>query len=195
MASGQHWFNHLLFAPDSSRFTFLHRWQHDSQSGRKWIDRLMSANPDGSNPCVVANDTFVSHYDYFDPQKILAWSNQHDRGLHYYMFTDCTDDVVILGEDVFNTDGHCSFSPNRLWMLTDTYPDAEQMRTLILYHIDSGKRFDIGRFYAPPELTGPIRCDLHPRWSRDGQHVCIDSAHEGSRQIYVLDVSAIIESV
>jgi hypothetical protein len=194
MNSGQHWFNHLTFAPDSSRFVFLHRWQHDFQPGRKWIDRLVSARPDGSGPCLVANDHFVSHYDYFDPQHVLAWSYQENRGMHYFMYTDCADEVTILGEDVFETDGHCSFSPDRQWMLTDTYPDAEHRRALMLYHMATGQRIDIGRFYAPPELTGPVRCDLHPRWSRDGRQVCIDSAHEGTRQIYVLDVAEIIDS-
>jgi hypothetical protein len=51
---------------------------------------------------------------------------------------------------------------------------------------------DIGRFFAPRELYEEIRCDLHPRWSRDGTQVCIDSAHEGSRQMHVLDVAEIV---
>ena len=90
-------------------------------------------------------------------------------------------------------DGHCSFSPDRKWILTDTYPDKEESkRTLILYNVEEGRRVDIGRFYAPPEIWGDIRCDLHPRWDRDGKSVTIDSAHEGHRQIYMLDVSAVV---
>jgi len=49
------------------------------------------------------------------------------------------------------------------------------------------KRVDLGRYYSPPELTGPIRCDLHPRFNRDGTAICFDSAHEGTRQLYTLD--------
>jgi hypothetical protein len=55
----------------------------------------------------------------------------------------------------------------------------------------TGKRIDIGRFYSPPSLEGPLRCDLHPRWSRDGRRLSIDSAHTGERQIYSIDVSPI----
>jgi Tol biopolymer transport system component len=66
------------------------------------------------------------------------------------------------------------------------------MRTLILYRPSDGYRLDIGRFFAPRELDGEIRCDLHPRWSRDGQKICFDSVHEGHRQIYVVDVSEIV---
>ena len=101
-----------------------------------------------------------------------------------------------IGEDVFKSDGHCSFSPDGRWMLTDTYPDREfeSARGLILYEWETNRRINIGSFYSDPKITGDIRCDLHPRWSRDGQQVCIDSIHEGERQMYVVDVSHIISS-
>ena len=102
--------------------------------------------------------------------------------------------MEIVGDGLFSTDGHCNYSPDRQWMLTDTYPDENNLRTLILYHVASNTRVDIGQFYAPPELTGPVRCDLHPRWSRDGQSVCIDSAHESERQVYILDVRPVINA-
>ena len=54
------------------------------------------------------------------------------------------------------------------------------------------QRIDLGSFYADPHLSKENRCDLHPRWSRDGRYVCIDSKHSGRRQMYLLDVSGII---
>jgi len=42
-------------------------------------------------------------------------------------------------------------------------------------------------------VTGEMRCDLHPRWSRQGTQVCFDSVHEGPRQMYVCDVSAVVQ--
>ena len=76
-------------------------------------------------------------------------------------------------------------------MMTDTYPDAQSNRTLMLYEMATGRRIDIGVFFSPPQLAGELRCDLHPRWSRDGRKVSIDSAHTGERQIYEIDVSSI----
>jgi hypothetical protein len=191
MKHGYHWFNHFVVNPDNTRFTFLHRWQ---RADGGWFTRLFTANMDGSDIYLLADADHVSHYDWYTSDKVLAWANHRELGTHYLLFTDRRDDVSILGESVFSVDGHCSYSPDRQWLMTDTYPDDEHKRTLILYHLESGTRIDIGRFYSPPALTGPIRCDLHPRWSRDGQQVCIDSAHEGDRQMYVIDVSAIVRA-
>ena len=49
----------------------------------------------------------------------------------------------------------------------------------------------LGSFHADPGLGKENRCDLHPRWSRDGRQVCIDSVHESQRQMYVIDVSSL----
>jgi hypothetical protein len=90
-------------------------------------------------------------------------------------------------------DGHVSFSPDRRWVLNDTYPDRYDMRTLMLYRWANARRIDIARLHSPKSRWwGEIRCDLHPRWSRDGKQVCIDSVHTGERQMYVLDVGEIV---
>lgn len=192
MANSHHRFNHIHIAPDGSNFVWLHRW-HDAQQRR--IDRLLTANMDGSDIAIVADDGYVSHIDYYTTQQVVAWARHPATGKRYLRYMRHSDACEVIGAEVFSSDGHCSFSPDRQWMLTDTYPDAENMRTLMLYHMETNTRYDIGRFYAPPELAGPVRCDLHPRWSRDGRQVCIDSAHTGERQVYVLDVAPILETV
>jgi hypothetical protein len=42
------------------------------------------------------------------------------------------------------------------------------------------------------EPSKECRCDLHPRFSRDGRTVVIDAPHAGGRQLHLLDVSAIV---
>jgi hypothetical protein len=190
MAQAAHWFNHVQISPEGSRFAVLHRWRQAGEGG--WETRMLAAEPDGSDLRIVADAGKVSHYDWRDEGSILAWCRQPDVGERYFLLDLAGGAGRVVGDGVLDRDGHCSWSPDRRWILTDTYPDADHMRTLILYDPAERRRVDVGRFYAPPELDGPVRCDLHPRWSRDGQRVCIDSAHEGTRQMYALDVSAIV---
>ncbi len=93
------------------------------------------------------------------------------------------------------SDGHCTFSPNRKWILTDGYTDSMNRLPLFLYDIHKEAVLEIGRFPTPKALHGPLRVDLHPRFNRDGTKICIDSAMDGSRQMYVIDVSEVIGSV
>ncbi len=195
MDEAEHWFNHLLWSPDGSRFIFLHRWK--PPEARTWFTRLLTARPDGTDICLLADDDLVSHFDWRDPEHILAWARVEGIGDYYFLFRDCAPTGAagqpkVIGRGILTCDGHCSYSPDRQWILTDTYADAEHKRTLLLFHERDERRVDIGRFYSPPELAGEIRCDLHPRWNRAGDRVCIDSAHEGVRQVYVLDVSDVV---
>jgi len=187
MANTSHWFNHLQFNHDGSRFIFLHRWKVPPG----WRTRLFTAAPDGSDICCVNPHEMTSHFDWRSSTQILAWARQPGIGDRYFLFTDQTDQAEVMGDGILTTDGHCSYSPDGRWVLTDTYPNKEHKRTLLLYRPEDQRRVDIGRFYSPPEVSGEIRCDLHPRWNRDGTQVCFDSVHEGDRQMYVIDVSSI----
>ncbi|MEW6356924.1 MAG: hypothetical protein AB1696_11390 [Planctomycetota bacterium] len=187
-----HWFNHLQFNTDGTRFLFLHRWR--AADGKRWFTQMFTANHDGSDICCVADHGMVSHFDWRDPNHILAWAHHNEMGNHFYLYTDQSDEIQIVGKDTLTSDGHCSYSPDRRWILNDTYPAREdRTRTLMLYRPADDRRVDIGRFFAPPQYDGEIRCDLHPRWSRDGKYVCFDSIHEGMRQMYVIDVAEIVE--
>ena len=76
----------------------------------------------------------------------------------------------------------------------DTPPDANRRCRLLVYDEDTERALELGRFHSPPRYAGPVRCDLHPRWSRDGRQVCIDSVHEGSRQMYVIDAAEALDA-
>lgn len=189
MDKGKHWFNHLLFNPDGTRFVFLHRWHREDGRGR--FTRGYTANPDGSDIFMFGRHGMVSHFIWRDPQHILAWSTEPE-GNFFHLYEDQTDNVERIAEGVLLRDGHCTYSPDAQWILTDTYPDRERMQTLLLYRPSDGRLVELGRFYQERPEDNEWRCDLHPRWSRDGRYVCIDSKHSGQRQMYLLDVSEII---
>ena len=191
MEGAVHRFNHLQWSPDGKRFAFLHRWRPAAGATRGHLTRLCTAAPDGSGLAILADEERVSHYDWRDPSHILAWA-RHAGQEAFFLLHDPSGVAQVVAPEAMPRDGHCSYSPDpeRRLVANDTYPDAEQRRTLYVYDTQTGGRTDLGRFFAPPELANDFRVDLHPRWSRDGRQLCFDSAHEGSRQLYVADISA-----
>lgn len=189
---GKHWFNHLLVNPDGTRFIFLHRWQY-SATNKRWKTRMFTIGADGSGLHCVADHGMVSHFIWKDPKGILAWSTEPE-GNYFHLYEDESDNKTIIGKDVLTHDGHCTYSPDKQWVLTDGYPDKERMQPQMLYRPSDGKLVMLGKFYLAPERRGELRCDLHARWDREGKYICIDSMHmNDQRQMYLLDVSSITE--
>ena len=86
--------------------------------------------------------------------------------------------------------GHMVFSPDGSRMLADSYPDAEGFQTLTLIDSASGDYEVLGRFRhrQAPGTPVDVRCDLHPRWSPDGQTATVDSIHQDHRAVYLLEL-------
>ncbi len=221
MEREKHWFNHLQFSTDDSRILFLHRWhvrhrpaltlarlkklfsprtvrnkvaglRDGGARGRAHRTRMYTAAADGTDVYLLDDSGMTSHFDWRDPTHILAWTRRPGTGDHYYLLTDQSNAVEVVGKGLLDSDGHCSYSPDRRLVLTDTYPRGpHQIRTLIIYDPATATRTDVAAFHSLPDFRGEIRCDLHPRWNRDGTRVCLDSMHEGTRQIYEVDVAGI----
>ena len=80
------------------------------------------------------------------------------------------------------------------WILNDTYPTGvRRHQTPCLYHEPTRVRHDLANFHLPIEYAGEWRRDTHPRSSKDGRCVTVDSPHAGTgRQVWLLDVSEIV---
>ncbi len=194
MDGKMHRFNHLQFSQDDKRFIFLHRYKKREDLDATHITRLYTADIDGGNICLLNENDFTSHFDWKDSNHVIAFAARSENpGWKYFLFTDCSDEVKQYGTDELSSfgDGHCSFAHNGSVMLTDTYSRGDSKRMLMLYNDRNNDLFELGRFHSEPWIT-QARCDLHPRWSRDGMKVCFDSSHDGTRQIYVADVSKLI---
>lgn len=201
MDGGPHWVNHLMINPSGTRLIFLHRW--GPLRKHPWTTRMLTCGLDGGDLRILNPEPMTSHCCWLDDRHVLTWCEHAGRAA-YWLFDVTTGRAESFGDDWFDRDGHCSFSPrrgdpepvegtpDRRWLLTDCYPHGTGYRVLMLYRWPNGPRHDIGRFLSDPEWDGPNRCDLHPRWSRDGRAVCIDSTHQRERGVYVIDVSEIV---
>ena len=186
----KHYFNHLLYSPDGSRFIALHRWRYPN--GRR-LTRLITARPDGSDVRIVIPNGYASHFIWRDKDHILAqskgWLEESDW--NNFLFEDREGGTVhAVGHGVLDPSGHLSYLPGAEWILNDTYPQGpDRMQTPHLFHVGSRRRTDLGKFHLPAIYTGEWRVDTHPRFSRDGSFVCIDAPVEGQgRQLHLIDI-------
>lgn len=195
--AAKHYFNVLIFNPSGTRFLFLHRWRFGDGP---FHTRMLTVAANGSDLRVVDHSGHTSHLIWYDDDHILAWSRRPSHGDAFYLFQDMEDtmedepeQIQVVGKAQMALNGHCTYLPNREWILNDTYPQGtERMQALYLYHVPTDRRIDLGAFHAPSAYTGPLRCDLHPRSSPDGSKLVIDSTHGGNgRQMYLVEIGGI----
>ena len=184
------WFNHPVINHNDSRFTFLVRWHEPGISRKHPI--LLTAGLQGGNLRLVT-DLGASHHVWQTPEHLFGWISMPE-GYHYYLVNDANGDYQPVRPDILTKNGHCSFSQDGTWLLTDEYPDEDNYQALLLWHMAEERLVVLERFLASQPFRGEIRCDLHPRWSRDERQVCFDSIHEGTRQVYVMDVSEVLKA-
>jgi len=181
-----HYFTHPLFAPNGKRFVFYHRWVE--ASAQTWT-RMFSCNRDGSDLHLFDTSGVVTHIAWFNNDTILAYAFKKGVGDHYYLFKDKSDQFEILGKQQFSSDGHPQFSPDGKYIITDTYPDRNRLQRLIRFSMRNNYREDLAILRSPFKYRGNVRCDLHPRWNRDGKAVCFDSSHTGKRALCIMNLN------
>lgn len=182
-----HKVNHLMLSPNGKRFMVLYRWFVGS---RKYT-RLNTCNIDGSDMYVLSDDDMVSHCYWKNDEEIIAFENKNDGGTGYFLMKDKTQEFKKLWPQLSN-DGHPSYSPtdNHL-VVTDSYPNRARVADVKLLRDNDpeGKEIKvIARVFAPFKYDNDTRCDLHPRWKRDGKAICFDSVFEGHRGLYVVEL-------
>lgn len=182
--------SHPQWNPDGSRIHFWWRARRRSdQSPSK--RRLLTAAPDGSDLHVL-HEGPSSHTAWADKEHVLAWATRAQGGKGHWLFEDKTGKAELAGEGRLTANGHFTFSPDGKWLLTDSPPDAEGERSILLYEWGTGRLVEACRFRPQPPPQFELRCDPHPRWHPDGKRVCIDSDHDGGRQMYLVDVSGVV---
>ena len=181
-----HKVNHLMLSPNGKRFMVLYRWF----CGQRKYTRLMTCNVDGTDMYVLSDDDMVSHCYWKDDEHIIAFENKREGGAGYYLMKDRTQEYTHLWTDI-NGDGHPSYCPtDNSLVVFDTYPDRARIQQIKVARDSdiAGNNIKVlARVFAPFKYDNDTRCDLHPRWSRDGNSICFDACFEGHRGLYVVN--------
>lgn len=181
MIEAEHKVNHIMLNPSGNRFMVLHRWK----KGTNKYTRLLTINIDGTDMYNLSDDDMVSHCTWKNDREILAFAHKNNKGNGYYLMQDKTDKFKLKWPQL-KSDGHPSYSPDGSKVITDTYPD--RARIGIVYCIENDQVKVLARFYSPFKYDNDVRCDLHPRWNRLGDKICVDSVFEGKRGLYKINL-------
>lgn len=182
-----HKVNHLMLSPNGKRFMVLYRWF----VGQRKYTRLITCNVDGSDMYVLSDDDMVSHCYWKNDEEIIAFERKKEYGPGFYLMKDKTQEWTHIWPQLSN-DGHPSYCPtDNTLVVFDTYPSRSRIQEVKLGRdndTEGGSVKTIAKVFSPFKYDNDTRCDLHPRWSRDGKKVCFDSVFEGHRGLYVVNV-------
>jgi hypothetical protein len=182
-----HKVNHLMLSPNGKRFMVLYRWF----VGQRKYTRLITCNVDGTDMYVLSDDDMVSHCYWKNDEEIIAFERKKEFGPGFYLMKDKTQEWTHIWP-LLSNDGHPSYCPtDNSLVVFDTYPSRSRIQEVKLGRdndTEGSSVKTIAKVFAPFKYDNDTRCDLHPRWSRDGKKVCFDSVFEGHRGLYVVNV-------
>ena len=201
---GMSYLCHTVISKDKKRIYFLSRSVEESFEGVKkfkgvkWQTTAFTCNADGTNVRRCFPDGWgSSHFNWKpalserDARTMIVTCKWQNRVYTHVEFTvDEEEKAHQVGGDEMNFDGHCIYSPDGNFISGDGYFDKKNFtRKWKIVRLADNKVKKIGEFFVP-EIYRDIycRCDLHPRWRLDGKMIGFNSVHEGSRQVYVMDV-------
>lgn len=208
-SSGHFYFFREGWNPSGTRFVVFLK---DPLNG---LDKAYSMTSDGTDVRYLYDAP--THHSWQDNDHVLDWGNHTPTGgdsplAGYFLFKD--DGTGRAPKLVWRAqyDGHGSYlpRPGSDWIISDTY-NINGFQYLYMYHRPTEVFVPLAKLRAtastecvPLATEKPttstmcseiFRVDLHPRFSRNGRMVSIDSTYEGlGRQMYIVDIGRILDN-
>ena len=191
---------HTVFNADATRIFFLARsvdwFEKKTHKIPYWQTTAFTVKTDGTDlrRC-FPDDWGGSHFNWLDDKTMAVTVYPPTRrgrrpGRHVTFTVGDEKNVRFLAPGILDWDGHCAYSPDGNWMSTEGYYDFNFNRQWVLMRTSDEAVRHVGEFFVPEAYRGDYwRCDLHARWRPDGRQLGFNSVHEGSRQVYVIDVN------
>lgn len=177
-----HKVNHIMFSPGGESFIFLHRF---FINGKK-IDRLFLYEFGLQKISLLSDHDMVSHYSWIDSKQIIVYMRRFGIGDQYYIIDLYPIKITPIKNAALQSfgDGHPTVKNGLL--VTDSYPDNSCTQYLLLYDFSMDKSLCLGSFHHSLLYNREMRCDLHPKWTFNGQEIFFDSIYNRGRHLYSL---------
>lgn len=146
----------------------------------------------------LRNNSFLEKKIFPPIRKILAFSKINFKNKiltndYHLINIEKPLKLIKLDNKLLNEDGHPQISPNKNFLITDTYANSKGYMKLLLLNINTKKVYVLGEFKVAEYLQkNNLKYDLHPRWDNSGKLISIDSSHVGSRQSFILNIEKLL---
>lgn len=186
--------NHITFNKTNDRYIMLVR-NFPTPERKGWLTSMIVGDLEGNVRTVLPN-TYISHYNWLDGEKILAHCTVEGDKKSLYEINVLTSEWVEYEYDVpyFNGQGgpdiHCSYSPDNKYVIGDGYPKNGH-RYLFAYNVKTGKLITLLSVLTNSPAIGDIRCDLHARFVFGGKYISFDTLHNGKREIALISADTL----
>lgn len=163
---------------------------------------VFTFNPDGSDIRFLPSDPVWGlaggHPNWHLDGEHIIRNLSVDKRLRFCQWRYDGSDFKVLS-DKFLGGGHPRIEPHGRYIVTDRYAHDGQRQTVTIRLIDLVSETEEEVCTMPTIDRDAVsdfvlRLDAHPNWSRDCRQVIFQAAPEGSRQLFVADLSSRILS-
>ncbi|MBR0457852.1 MAG: PD40 domain-containing protein [Victivallales bacterium] len=185
------------WSPDGKRILYVVRW-HRQKEKRAMV---FTSNSDGSNIHLALNYREWAkggHHVNWHPDcehitMNLIFNSDH---LRFVSFRYDGTGLHPLLETLYGS-GHPTVYRDGSHILTDAYthdvcayPDGSAPIRWV--NLRTGTELELVRMPIRTGLESNLRLDPHPAWCHDWKHIVFNGFHEGTRRVYLADLSAIL---
>jgi len=176
--------NHVAWSDSPNKFLTIFHIEETDSTPRKIFPVVIDFEKDSL--LLVDDSGYFSHHVWLSDDRLLAYLKLN--GKKCYAVWQETSGWVEVKHSLPSEDGHPSPLPNSDHVIIDGYPNRFGRMPLYLGSID-GKKMPkkLASITSPISFAGPLRCDLHPRFSSQGKRIICDVPTNKGRQIMILE--------
>lgn len=195
---------HIKWNPLGTRLLFVLRWvSHDKCIKRK--NCLITMKVDGSDlQLAIPAEEWAKggHHPNWCPdgQNIIMNLNIHGDGLRFVTVKYDGTNYGPLLDSVIGS-GHPTLHPDGRYIVTDAYPSepvasGNGTTPIRLIDLKTEQEQTLAQVNVTPSFRGPngeLRVDPHPAWDYDFRRIAFNGFSNGTRRVYIADLSNVIE--
>lgn len=186
-------FDHPYWSPDGKKIMFQIKAKLRNDKGKavKRVANLFFADADGSN--ITFAGPKPMHVQWWDNENFFGYETDN-KGPHHMNIYDQQGNVVI--EDITGHGNHGTVSPNREWIVTDTWYRTDPIKVHVY---KKGETSPTKLLFQQPNIVNgknfwDVHSHIHPAFSRDGKKVYFNGmSSDGLSKVWCYDLTEIIE--